>query len=114
MIPTEQRYVTQHFVNCQNVSVPQIELWLMEWKVIFYQSEHIIVSTSINKYTFILGGKLEINTLPQMITLTFNGAVNIDNILIYRRLFHQERLNPNSCTAKATFFVSHKYTNYRY
>ena len=66
-----------------------------------------------------------------MITLTFNGAVNIDNILIYRyqpirthyfwhffivstyrKLFHQERLNPNSCTAKATFFVSHKYTNY--
>ena len=23
-----------------------------------------------------------------------------------------ERLNPNGCTAKATFFVSHKYTNY--
>ena len=23
-----------------------------------------------------------------------------------------ERLNPNGCTAKATYFVSHKYTNY--
>ena len=26
--------------------------------------------------------------------------------------FTGERLNPNGCTAKATFFVSHKYTNY--
>ena len=58
------------------------------------------------------GGKLELSTLPQMVTLTFNGAVNIDNILLYDRLFHLERLNPNGCTAKGTFFVSHKYTNY--
>jgi hypothetical protein len=24
----------------------------------------------------------------------------------------RERLNPNGCTARGTFFVSHKYTNY--
>jgi hypothetical protein len=58
------------------------------------------------------GGKLEITNLPQMITLTFNGAVNIDNIVVYNRLFHDERVNPNGCSAKGTFFVSHKYTNY--
>ena len=47
-----------------------------------------------------------------MITLTFNGAVNIDNILLYQKLFKDERVNPNGCTAKGTFFVSHRYTNY--
>jgi len=58
------------------------------------------------------GGKLEISNIPMMITLTFNGAVNVDNVVLYDRLFHDERLNPNGCTAKATYFVSHKYTNY--
>ena len=47
-----------------------------------------------------------------MVSLTFNGAVNIDNILLYERLFNEERVNPNGCTARGTFFVSHKYTNY--
>jgi hypothetical protein len=27
-------------------------------------------------------------------------------------LMQEERLNPNGCQAKGTFFVSHKYTNY--
>merc|ERR1711881_677827 len=58
------------------------------------------------------GGKLEISNLPMMITFTFNGAVNDENVRVYDRLFHSERLNPNGCTAKATYFVSHKYTNY--
>ena len=57
-------------------------------------------------------GNLEINNVPQMITLSFNGAVNSENIRLYRKLFHQDRLNPNSCTVKTTFFVSHKFTNY--
>ena len=57
-------------------------------------------------------GQLDISSLPQMVTLTFNGAVNIDNILLYNKLFNEERLNPNGCTARGTFFVSHKYTNY--
>jgi hypothetical protein len=58
------------------------------------------------------GGKLEINNIPQMITLTFAGAVNGENINVYSKLFHPERLNPNGCTARGTFFVSHKYNNY--
>jgi len=57
-------------------------------------------------------GNLEITQVPQMITLTFNGAVNVDNIGIYQDVFKEERLNPNGCQAKGTFFVSHKYTNY--
>merc|ERR1711931_446347 len=58
------------------------------------------------------GGKLELNNIPMMITMTFNGAVNGESLAVYERLFNKERLNPNGCTAKATFFVSHKYTNY--
>jgi len=57
-------------------------------------------------------GKLELNNIPMMVTLTFNGAINEENLRVYDKLFHHERVNPNGCTAKGTFFVSHKYTNY--
>ena len=57
-------------------------------------------------------GKLEPNTVPQMITITFDDAVNNNNIIVYERIFKDGRNNPNGCSAKGTFFVSHKYTNY--
>ena len=57
-------------------------------------------------------GTTQITDLPMMITVTFNGAVNDENGRAYDTIFNEERLNPNSCTAKGTFFVSHKYTNY--
>jgi len=47
-----------------------------------------------------------------MITLTFNGAMNVDNIDLYEEIFNGVRQNPNGCQIKGTFFVSHKYTNY--
>ncbi len=48
-----------------------------------------------------------------MIMLSFNGAVNVDNFKIYEEIFNEKHaINPNNCTAKGTFFVSHKYTNY--
>ncbi|XP_065576279.1 chitin deacetylase 1-like [Artemia franciscana] len=57
-------------------------------------------------------GELEITQIPQMITLTFNGAMNVDNIDLYEEIFNGVRQNPNGCQIKGTFFVSHKYTNY--
>jgi len=60
----------------------------------------------------VVGGHLELDNVPMMININFNGAVNQENIKIYEKLFHSERLNPNGCTAKATFFVSHKYSDY--
>jgi hypothetical protein len=77
-------------------------------------------------------GDLEVAQIPQMITLSFNGAVNIDNIPIYQKIFSNgsstliylktffiliifpflDLLNPNGCSVKGSFFVSHKYTNY--
>ena len=51
--------------------------------------------------------------IPMMVTFSFNGAVTEELIeKVYGRLFHEKRENPNGCTARATFFVSHKFTDY--
>ena len=57
-------------------------------------------------------GNIEVSQVPQMITITFNGAVNVDNIDLYEEIFNGARVNPNGCQIRGTFFVSHKYTNY--
>ncbi|KAI8427756.1 hypothetical protein MSG28_002181 [Choristoneura fumiferana] len=57
-------------------------------------------------------GGIEPNQVPQMITITFNGAVNVDNIDLYEQIFNGNRHNPNGCQIRGTFFVSHKYSNY--
>jgi len=54
----------------------------------------------------------KINDLPMIVTISFNGAVNGETFELFQKLFTQERLNPNGCTVKGTWFVSHKYTNY--
>ncbi|ODM88089.1 Chitooligosaccharide deacetylase [Orchesella cincta] len=47
----------------------------------------------------------------QLVFLTFDDAVAIQNIDFYREvLFH--RRNPNNETITATFFITHEYTNY--
>jgi len=50
--------------------------------------------------------------VPQMVTVTFDDAINNNNIDLYNEIFNRKRKNPNGCDIKATFFVSHKYTNY--
>jgi len=50
--------------------------------------------------------------VPQMVTVTFDDAINNNNIDLYKEIFNKQRRNPNGCDIKATFFVSHKYTNY--
>lgn len=65
-------------------------------------------------------GNLQPNQVPQMILLSFSGAVNemvfdhYKKILGYSNKYGagQSRLNPNGCGIKATFFVSHEYSNY--
>lgn len=52
--------------------------------------------------------------IPQMIILTFDDAINPENWDLYtKKLFTQERKNSNGCPIRATFFVSHEYTNYQ-
>jgi len=51
--------------------------------------------------------------VPQMVMITFDDAINNNNIGLYEAMFDRtKRRNPNGCDIKATFFVSHKYTNY--
>merc|ERR1712198_602075 len=50
--------------------------------------------------------------VPQMVTITFDDAINNNNIDLYGEIFNKQRRNSNGCDIKATFFVSHKYTNY--
>lgn len=65
-------------------------------------------------------GNLQPNQVPQMILLSFSGAVNelvfdhYKKILGYSNKYGsgQSRLNPNGCGIKSTFFVSHEYTSY--
>ncbi|CAK1603242.1 unnamed protein product [Parnassius mnemosyne] len=60
----------------------------------------------------VIPGDLPAKDVPQMITITFDDAINNNNIELYKEIFNGKRKNPNGCDIKATFFVSHKYTNY--
>ncbi|MCL4162590.1 UNVERIFIED_CONTAM: hypothetical protein GTU68_054251, partial [Idotea baltica] len=57
-------------------------------------------------------GGLDPSDTPQMITITFSGAVNADNMDLYQEIFSPDSKNPNECRTRGTFFVSHKFTNY--
>merc|ERR1712038_1806797 len=43
-------------------------------------------------------GNINPDQVPQMITITFNGAINSDNIDLYQEIFNGETVNPNGCT----------------
>ncbi|XP_015592740.1 uncharacterized protein LOC107266605 isoform X2 [Cephus cinctus] len=58
-------------------------------------------------------GNLSVNLIPQMVLITFEDAVNAENFNLYTELFTDDKKNPNGCPIRATFFVSHQYTNYR-
>lgn len=59
-------------------------------------------------------GRLEPLQTPQMIVLTFDDAINFENYdLFTTKLFTPNRKNPNGCPIKATFFVSHQFTDYQ-
>ncbi|KAI8118034.1 hypothetical protein CVS40_10223 [Lucilia cuprina] len=59
--------------------------------------------------------RLEPQSVPQMILLSFDDAINFENWELFSQvLFRGHRRNPNGCPIKATFFVSHPFTNYQY
>lgn len=60
----------------------------------------------------VIPGDLPAKDVPQMITITFDDAINNNNIELYKEIFNGKRKNPNGCDIKATYFVSHKYSNY--
>ncbi|CAG2177637.1 unnamed protein product, partial [Oppiella nova] len=50
--------------------------------------------------------------IPQIIMITFDDAVNDVNWHIYEEIFTDDRKNPNGCPIRATFYVSHEWTDY--
>ncbi|NP_001360721.1 EGF-like domain-containing protein [Caenorhabditis elegans] len=58
-------------------------------------------------------GGLRPDETPQFVVLTFDDAVNGKTFSDYKKLFENDVLkNPNGCDVKATFFISHEWTNY--
>ena len=45
--------------------------------------------------------------------ITFDAGVNKLNADNYKTIFLDNRTNPDGCPIRATFFVSHEYTDYR-
>jgi len=58
-------------------------------------------------------GSLSSDKVPQMITITFTGAVTGEAMRIYDEIFKSNYKNKgNGCTIKGTFFISHAFSNY--
>lgn len=56
-------------------------------------------------------GNLPNSSIPQIVMITFDAAVNT-GFSLYEELFNGQLKNPNGCNIAATFFVSHEYSNY--
>ena len=54
---------------------------------------------------------LPASKIPQIVMVTFDDAINEENMKYYEQLFN-EKVNPNGCPISATFFLSHEWTNY--
>ncbi|XP_037032252.1 uncharacterized protein LOC119071494 isoform X5 [Bradysia coprophila] len=57
-------------------------------------------------------GDLNVESVPQIVLLTFDDSVNDLNKQLYTDLFEKGRVNPNGCPISATFYVSHEWTDY--
>ncbi|XP_034666362.1 uncharacterized protein LOC117900202 isoform X6 [Drosophila subobscura] len=58
-------------------------------------------------------GGLNVTQTPQIVLITFDDAINPINIDIYAELFNNKtRKNPNGCPWRATFYLSHEWTDY--
>lgn len=55
---------------------------------------------------------LPVDSIPQIIMLSFDDAINVQLNRYYKPLFKALPKNPNGCEVSATFFVSHRYTQY--
>ncbi|KAL1397416.1 hypothetical protein pipiens_002521 [Culex pipiens pipiens] len=62
-----------------------------------------------NKDGTLIPKGLNADEIPQIILLTFDGAVNLNNYEHYKKVFNGKRQNPNGCDIKGTFFISHEY-----
>ncbi|KAL7030634.1 hypothetical protein ACKWTF_006734 [Chironomus riparius] len=57
-------------------------------------------------------GKLPLDETPQLVLITFEDSVNDVHNKVFEMLFNSSRKNPNGCEIRATFFISHEWTDY--
>jgi hypothetical protein len=57
-------------------------------------------------------GKLPLDETPQLVLITFEDSVNDVHNKVFEMLFNSSRTNPNGCEIRATFFISHEWTDY--
>lgn len=60
----------------------------------------------------LIPGGLSPDQVPQIITISFEDAINDLNWNIYDEIFDNKRKNPNGCSILGTFYVSHEWTDY--
>jgi hypothetical protein len=53
-------------------------------------------------------GDIPPKDVPQMITITFDDAINNNNIDLYKEIFNGKRKNPNGCNIKSTVCIRNK------
>jgi hypothetical protein len=52
--------------------------------------------------------------MPQVIVMTFDGALNINNFKMYDEILQITKNNDtNECPIRGTFFITHNYNNYQ-
>lgn len=68
-----------------------------------------IIPTTSNLFKVVNASFLQ---TPQIILLTFDGAINGNNYDHYQKVLADTRKNPNGCPLKGTFFISHEYSDY--
>jgi len=50
--------------------------------------------------------------VPQFIMLTFDDSINPNVHNFYEKLFRRDRVNPNGCPIRGTFYVTHEWNDY--
>lgn len=71
------------------------------------------LSLNLNYFlSFVTKAELPVESIPQIVLLTFDDSVNDLNKGLYADLFERGRVNPNGCPISATFYVSHEWTDY--
>jgi len=80
--------------------------------VLLYSFYTFHSSTTTSILSSWLLGELPVESIPQIVLLTFDDSVNDLNKQLYTDLFEKGRVNPNGCPITATFYVSHEWTDY--
>ena len=82
------------------------------WHSMYFKLK-LACSKKINISVTLIGG-LAVNEVPQIVFITFDDVVNDTNWRLYEEIFLYHRTNPNGCSIRGTFYVSHEWTDYRY